>query len=95
MSVTTFDNISHTKVDSLAFESEYITNMSLGFESGTEDLRSELDKALYNLQQDPSNPANLAAYQSALSAYTLFRNAQSNVVKSFRDIDQGIIANFK
>ncbi|MDK7604243.1 EscF/YscF/HrpA family type III secretion system needle major subunit [Citrobacter freundii] len=28
-------------------------------------------------------------------AYTLYKNAQSNVVKSFRDIDQGIIANFK
>ena len=92
-----FDNISHdaSTVANAEFGTGYISNMSLGFEQGTQDLRQSLDDALAVLQNDPSNPANLAAYQSALSEYTLYKNAQSNVVKSFRDIDQGIIANFK
>ncbi|WP_413594890.1 type III secretion system needle filament subunit SctF [Citrobacter youngae] len=95
--MVTFDNKSHdaSTVTDLEFGSGYISNMALGFEQGTQDLRTALDDALTTLQKDPSNPANLAAYQSALSEYTLYKNAQSNVVKSFRDIDQGIIANFK
>ncbi|MES3566920.1 type III secretion system needle filament subunit SctF [Citrobacter freundii] len=92
-----FDNISHdaSTVANAEFGTGYISNMSLGFEQGTQDLRLSLDQTLEVLQKDPSNPGNLAAYQSALSEYTLYKNAQSNVVKSFRDIDQGIIANFK
>lgn len=95
--MVTFDNISHdaSTVDNPDYGTGYISNMSLGFEQGTESLRKALDDALTVLQKDPSNPANLASYQSALSEYTLYKNAQSNVVKSFRDIDQGIIANFK
>lgn len=92
-----FTNISHdaSSVDNRTFGMGYISNMSGGFETGTQDLQKSLDEALDTLQNDPSNPANLAKYQSALSEYTLYRNAQSNVVKSFRDIDQSIIANFK
>ncbi|WP_410751984.1 type III secretion system needle filament subunit SctF [Citrobacter sp. U14242] len=92
-----FTNMTHaaSSVNDLAFGEGYISNMALGFESGTADLKKNLDDALNTLQNDPSNPANLAKYQSALSEYTLYRNAQSNVVKSFRDIDQSIIANFK
>lgn len=92
-----FTNISHdaASVNNQTFGMGYISNMAGGFEVGTQDLQKNLDDALDTLQSDPSNPANLAKYQSALSEYTLYRNAQSNVVKSFRDIDQSIIANFK
>ncbi len=73
----------------------YIEQMSNNFNAGVESLQQNLTEALAALQADPSDPALLAQYQSALSSYTLYRNAQSNVVKAFRDIDQAIIANYK
>ncbi|POT59514.1 EscF/YscF/HrpA family type III secretion system needle major subunit [Citrobacter amalonaticus] len=73
----------------------YIEQTSNNFEKGVVSLQEKLTNALTALQADASDPKLLADYQSALSAYTLFRNAQSNVVKAFRDIDQAIIANYK
>ncbi|MCX8958722.1 type III secretion system needle filament subunit SctF [Erwinia psidii] len=65
------------------------------FESGATDMMSELQKAQEALEQDPSNPSVLAAYQSKLSAYTLFRSAQTSVVKAYKDIGASIIQNFR
>ena len=37
-------------------------------------------------------PASVpSAYQTAFSSYTVFRNAQTNTVKGFKDIDMAII----
>ncbi|MGL4604468.1 MAG: type III secretion system needle filament subunit SctF, partial [Iodobacter sp.] len=44
---------------------------------------------------NPGDPKNLAAYQAVLSEYNLYRNAQSNVVKVYKDIDAAIIQNFR
>lgn len=73
----------------------FIEQTSNNFDIGVQSLQDKLTQALAELQHDPSDPALLAQYQSALSSYTLYRNAQSNVVKAFRDIDQAIIANYK
>nr|WP_318383154.1 type III secretion system needle complex protein [uncultured Enterobacter sp.] len=73
----------------------FIEQTSNNFNEGVVSLQTDLTQALAQLQADPSDPALLAQYQSALSSYTLYRNAQSNVVKAFRDIDQAIIANYK
>ncbi|WP_019101639.1 type III secretion system needle complex protein, partial [Chromobacterium haemolyticum] len=51
--------------------------------------------ALKKLNGNPSNPQLLADYQSKLSEYNLYRNAQSNTVKVFKDIDAAIIQNFR
>lgn len=53
-----FDNISHdaSTVANAEFGTGYISNMSLGFEQGTQDLRLSLDQALEVLQKYPSNP---------------------------------------
>ncbi|MEN3029795.1 type III secretion system needle complex protein [Chromobacterium amazonense] len=75
--------------------SGYIDGISNGFDSGVKNLRSQLDQALTNLQNKPSDPQLLATYQSKLSEYNLYRNAQSNVVKVFKDIDAAIIQNFR
>jgi type III secretion protein F len=50
-----------------------------------------LDKALEDLKKDASDPGLLAAYQTAFSSYTVFRNAQTNTIKGFKDIDMAII----
>lgn len=76
-------------------DGRFIEQMSNNFDVGVKSLQEKLTEALTALQKDPSDPALLAQYQSALSSYTLYRNAQSNVVKAFRDIDQSIIANYK
>lgn len=50
-----FDNISHdaSTVANAEFGTGYISNMSLGFEQGTQDLRLSLDQALEVLQKIP------------------------------------------
>lgn len=73
----------------------YISELSSGFDSGVADLNNELEAAMAELEKNPGDPANLAAFQSRLSEYNLYRNAQSNVVKVYKDIDAGIIQNFR
>lgn len=58
-------------------------------------LTNKLKKALEDLATNPSDPKFLAEYQSALAEYTLYRNAQSNVVKAYKDLDSAIIQNFR
>ncbi|MGX8940869.1 type III secretion system needle complex protein [Symbiopectobacterium sp. Eva_TO] len=73
----------------------YLSNKSSTFNNGVTNLNSELDSALKKLAEDPSNPELLAIYQSRLSEYTLYRNAQSNVVKVYKDVGSAIISNFR
>lgn len=73
----------------------FLSNKSSTFDNGVTKLNSELELALAELAQDPSNPELLALYQSRLSEYTLYRNAQSNVVKVYKDVGAAIITNFR
>ena len=65
------------------------------FDQGVDDLNQQVEKALEVLATNPSDPKFLAEYQSALAEYTLYRNAQSNVVKAYKDLDSAIIQNFR
>ncbi|QZN94796.1 type III secretion system needle complex protein [Symbiopectobacterium purcellii] len=73
----------------------FLSNKSSTFDNGVVELNSELELALKELAADPSNPELLATYQSRLSEYTLYRNAQSNVVKVYKDVGSAIITNFR
>ena len=73
----------------------YLTKGSQAFDSGVLKLNSELALALGKLQADPSDPANLSAYQALVSEYQLYRSAQSNIVKTYKDVASGIISNFR
>lgn len=73
----------------------YIDNVKEKFDTGVLDLSTQVDKALDDLSKNPSDPALLAAYQSKLSEYTLYRNAQSNIVKAYKDLDSSIVQNFR
>jgi type III secretion protein F len=73
----------------------YLTDLSEFFDTGVTNLNVRLNTALDELSKDPSNAQKLAAYQSALSEYTLYRNAQSNVVKTYKDVAAAIIANYR
>ncbi|WP_101889944.1 type III secretion system needle complex protein, partial [Escherichia coli] len=64
-------------------------------DQGVDDLNQQVEKALEDLATNPSDPKFLAEYQSALAEYTLYRNAQSNVVKAYKDLDSAIIQNFR
>ncbi|BBG61914.1 type III secretion system needle complex protein [Providencia rustigianii] len=75
--------------------SGYLDDVSRTFDTGVNDLQHQIDEALKNLSEKPSDPALLAQYQSKLSEYNLYRNAQSNTVKVFKDIDAAIIQNFR
>ncbi|MEG3809740.1 type III secretion system needle complex protein [Escherichia coli] len=69
----------------------YIMDISKQFDQGVDDLNQQVEKALEDLATNPSDPKFLAEYQS----YTLYRNAQSNVVKAYKDLDSAIIQNFR
>jgi type III secretion protein F len=56
--------------------------------------KDTLDEALEAISGDASNPELLAKYQAALAEYTLYRNAQSNAVKAYKDVDANTIRNF-
>lgn len=73
----------------------FLDSLSSLFDSGVQDLQTNLAAAQLALANDPSNPATLANYQSLLSEYTLYRNAQSNIVKTYKDVDSAIIQNFR
>ncbi|EFC1641321.1 type III secretion system needle complex protein [Escherichia coli] len=72
-----------------------LSELSADFDKGTKTLQDELTAALKKLTVNPSNPQLLAEYQSKLSEYTLYRNAQSNTVKVIKDVDAAIIQNFR
>lgn len=72
-----------------------LSSLSETFDDGTQTLQGELTLALDKLTKNPSNPQLLAEYQSKLSEYTLYRNAQSNTVKVIKDVDAAIIQNFR
>ncbi|MBS0846914.1 type III secretion system needle filament subunit SctF [Citrobacter sp. JGM124] len=73
----------------------FLDQVSSGFESGAENMITQLNNAEEELKKDPSNPAVLANYQAKLQEYTLFRNAQTSTVKAYKDIGAAIIQNFR
>lgn len=73
----------------------YIDRLSQRFNDGVTTLQKDVDLALEKLASEPTNPSYLAEYQSKLSEYNLYRNAQSNVVKAYKDIDAAIVQNFR
>lgn len=82
---------------------EFIMDLSGKFNAGVGDLKEKLESALKALNgggngeanSNTSDPVALAQYQAALSAYTLFCNAQSSSVKAFKDIAAATISNFR
>jgi type III secretion protein F len=75
----------------IEFADDFLGRQADAFETGATKLKDILDKALEELKDDASNPSLLAAYQAAFSSYTVFRNAQTNTIKGFKDIDMAII----
>ncbi|WP_434601356.1 type III secretion system needle filament subunit SctF [Pseudomonas sp. Z4-7] len=73
------------------FHDDFLGQQAAAFESGAVKLKTILDDALKELAKDASDPTKLAEYQAAFSSYTVFRNAQTNTVKGFKDIDMAII----
>jgi len=88
---------------SKSVDPEFIIDMSHKFNKGATDLNKKLKDALDKIRgEDPDgNPSNtsdpiaLAEYQAALSAYTLFCNAQSSTIKAYKDIASATISNFR
>ena len=75
----------------ITFPDDFLGKQAAAFELGAQNLKAALDKALEDLKKDASDPGLLAAYQTAFSSYTVFRNAQTNTIKGFKDIDMAII----
>ncbi|SDV46263.1 EscF/YscF/HrpA family type III secretion system needle major subunit [Chitinasiproducens palmae] len=72
-----------------------VIDRSQAFEVGATQLKAKLEAAQAAIEGDASSAFKLAQYQSALSAYTLFRNAQSATVKAHRDIAATTLSNLR
>ncbi|WP_267228263.1 type III secretion system needle filament subunit SctF [Escherichia coli] len=68
----------------------YIMDISNQFDQGVDDLNQQVEKALEDLANQ-----SLRHEISCRISYTLYRNAQSNVVKAYKDLDSAIIQNFR
>lgn len=79
-------------VTPIDFHDDFIGSQAEMFETGAQGLKVALDAALLALHSDASDPGLLAAYQAAFSSYNVFRNAATNTVKGFKEIDSAIIA---
>ncbi|VVP32692.1 hypothetical protein PS865_04445 [Pseudomonas fluorescens] len=77
--------------DPISFHDDFIGEQGDAFETAAQGLKQKLDEALTNLAGDASSPTYLAAYQAAFSSYTVFRNAQTNTIKVWKEIDTTII----
>jgi len=73
----------------------FLTEMSAEFDEKVASLNLELQAALDALKEDSSDPKILAKYQSLASDYQVYRQTQSGVVKSYKDVATSIIANFR
>lgn len=73
----------------------YLDAVSYKFDTGVKTLGEDVVAALDALAACPSDPSLLAQYQSKLSEYNIYRNAQSNTVKVYKDIDASIVQNFR
>jgi type III secretion protein F len=78
--------------DPIKFHDDFLGKQAEGFEVGATGLKAALDAALAELHGDASSPTLLAAYQAAFSSYNIFRNAATNTIKGFKEIDSAIIA---
>ena len=75
-------------------DARFLSTLSGAFDSGVTQLKKKLNQAFHTVTHNASDPAALAAYQAALAEYTLYRNAQSNAVKAYKDVDANTIRNF-
>jgi type III secretion protein F len=66
------------------------------FEVGGDKLFKEEERVRALLAGGESaNPATLASYQAIISEISILRNAQSSIIKVFKDMDATIVANFR
>jgi type III secretion protein F len=75
----------------VSFHDDFLGAQAAAFEAGAVGLKKALDDALKKLHEDASDPTLLAEYQAAFSSYNVFRNAATNTVKGFKEIDSAII----
>ncbi len=72
----------------------FLSSLSNEFDKNVTALKKNLDDAFAEIKSNASDPTALAKYQAALAEYTLYRNAQSNAVKAYKDIDMAVVRNF-
>jgi type III secretion protein F len=91
---TTLNTTAVGKDDPFSEDGIDIYETTRKFNDGAEDLNLKVQTLLQEVIDDPSSSGNLALYQSALSAYTLYRSAQTNTAKAEKEVSAGTIRNF-
>jgi len=71
----------------------WMSQHSAAFDVGVQDLKQKLSEAFDELKANPTAPETLAAYQSALAEYNMYRMLQSNSTKGLTDQSKAVIRN--
>ncbi|WP_435051989.1 EscF/YscF/HrpA family type III secretion system needle major subunit [Escherichia coli] len=58
-------------------------------------MNQQVEKSVGGFSQPIPPTRNFCRISKCISWYTLYRNAQSNVVKAYKDLDSAIIQNFR
>lgn len=74
-------------------DSSTLLEMVQYYTTALASLQTAVDQALADIQANPSDPGALARFQAAQGDYTSFKTFLSTLIKSYRDLDQGIIRN--
>ncbi|MGL4191046.1 MAG: type III secretion system needle filament subunit SctF [Vibrio sp.] len=95
MSISTFSITTNfaTTPSELPGDHGTLHDVVLGYDQELVNLQEALDKALADISANPSDPGALARFQAAQADYTTFKQFVSNLVKSYRDLDQSIVRN--
>lgn len=73
----------------------YLDDLGKRFDGSVVDLHKAMTEALEKLDGKASDPVLLAEFQRKSGDYAVMRSAQSNVVKLMKDVDMGIVSNFR
>ncbi|MEN3813598.1 EscF/YscF/HrpA family type III secretion system needle major subunit [Chromobacterium piscinae] len=69
----------------------HIVDLSDSFASSQDSLYGKMEESLDLLVKDPSNPQLVANYQRDSAAWELLMSTRASVVKSHKEVTQGVI----
>lgn len=87
-------NVTNNEGSSTLLTEDLMHKRTEKFTERLTELNSNLDKSIDDLSKNATDPALLAKYQTAASAYNVYRQMVSSSIKDLKDQDLAIIRNF-
>ncbi|WGL98648.1 EscF/YscF/HrpA family type III secretion system needle major subunit [Arsenophonus sp. aPb] len=79
----------------MAIEKSTIGNILEKTKTKSNEYQADINNAVAKLKQDPSNSADLAAFQAAMAGYSVLLNYMSTTIKTHKENAQTILGNMR